>query len=284
MGTAPGTQSPAVEPELFQAVVLAIVQGVTEFLPISSSGHLILVPWLLGWPDHGLTFDVALHLGTALALLGYFWREWLALARAVVGGFARAEARKGPHWRLAWLLLLGGVPAGVIGVLFEDIIERNLRQPILIATLLIVFGLALFVADRLSRRQRGLEEVTFPDALMVGCAQALALLPGVSRSGVTITAGLLLGFDRAAAARFSFLLSAPIVVAAGVYRLRLLLQSPPSGSEALVFLAGIAVAAIVGALTIGFLLRYLQRQSTVVFVWYRLLVGFGVLALALTGR
>ena len=270
--------------DVFRAVVLGVVQGLAEFLPVSSSGHLILVPWLLGWPDHGLTFDLALHVGTAAALLAYFWRDWLTLVRAVLAGLASAEARKDARWRLAWLLVVGSLPAGIVGVVFEETIERNVREPVQIAVLLIVFGLALGAADRWARRERPLEAVGWTDALVVGCAQAVALAPGVSRSGVTITAGLLRGLDRAAAARFSFLLSAPITVAAAAYKLRVLVTAPPTGEQALAFVVGVGVAALVGALTIGLLLRYLQRNSTAVFVWYRLLVGGAVLALALGGR
>ncbi len=272
------------EVSLFQAFVLGVVQGLAEFLPISSSGHLILVPWLLGWPDQSLTFDVALHLGTVLALLGYFWREWVALARAVLAGLASAEARKDRQWALAWMLALGCVPAAIVGALFEEVIERGPRQPVLIALLLIAFGLVLYLADRLSRQARPLAEVGYRDALLIGCAQALALLPGVSRSGITLTAGLVLGLERAAAARFSFLLSAPIVFAAGLYKLRVLVKTPPTGSELLPFAVGIATAAIVGALAIGFLLRYLQRSSTAAFVWYRVVAGLVVLVVAVSPR
>ncbi len=269
---------------MFQAVVLGAVQGLAEFLPISSSGHLILVPWLLGWSDHGLTFDLALHLGTAVALLAYFWRDWFALGRAVLAGLTSAEARNDALGRLAWMLVLGSLPAGLIGILFEEVIERNVRQPIQIAVLLIVFGLALGAADRWARRERSLDAVRWGDALIVGCAQAIALAPGVSRSGVTMTAGLLLGLERAAAARFSFLLSAPITVAAALYKLRVLVAAPPTGDEALALVVGVGVAALVGALAINLLLRYLQRKSTAVFVWYRLAAGLAVLAVALGGR
>ena len=269
---------------LLQAVVLGIVQGLGEFLPISSSGHLILVPWLAGWPDQTLTFDVALHIGTVLALLGYFWRDWLTLARAVLRGLFSAEARKTASWRLAWLLVVGSIPAAVIGVLFEDVIERNVRAPALVATLLITFGLALLVADRFARRDRDIAEIGLRDAIVVGLAQAVALMPGVSRSGVTMTAGLSLGLDRAAAARFSFLLSAPIVFGAALFKLRDLYRNPPPPSDALIFLVGILVAGVVGALAIGFLLRFLQRNSVAVFVWYRVALGLGVLVLSATGR
>jgi undecaprenyl-diphosphatase len=273
-----------VDVTLFEAIVLGVVQGLAEFLPISSSGHLILVPWLLGWQPHGLTFDLALHLGTSVALLGYFWRDWLQLGRAVVAGLSDAKARASHEWRLAWLIVIGCVPAGLVGVLFEDAIESRLRQPALIATLMIVFALLLLAADRLGRRDRGLPKISLADALVVGCAQVLALAPGVSRSGITMTAGLFQGLDRESAARFSFLLSAPITIAAALYKLRDLVRHPLSGPESVAFLAGTACAAIVGALAIGFLLRYLQHHTVDLFVWYRVTLGVLILALALTGR
>ena len=269
---------------IFEAIVLGVVQGLAEFLPISSSGHLILVPWLLGWEPHGLTFDLALHLGTSVALLTYFWRDWLLLARAVLTGLVDAKARATREWCLAWLIAIGCVPAAIVGVLFEDLIEATLRQPALIALLLIVFGLVLLAADMLGRRARTLDQVTLTDALVIGCAQVLALAPGVSRSGITMTAGLFRGLDRATSARFSFLLSAPITVAAALFKLRVLLKQPLTGAEALAFLVGIATAAVVGALAIGFMLRYLQRQPVNVFVWYRLAAGALVLVLVFVGR
>jgi undecaprenyl-diphosphatase len=269
---------------LIEAIVLGVVQGLAEFLPISSSGHLILVPWLLGWQPHGLTFDLALHLGTSVALLGYFWRDWLVLAQAVLAGLGSAKARASVEWRLAWLIVIGCLPAGIVGVLFEDVIESAFRNPAMIAVLLIVFALVLLAADRLSRRERPLEQITLVDALVIGFAQVLALMPGVSRSGITLTAGLFQGFDRAAAARFSFLLSAPITVAAALYKLRGFVKEPPATSEMLVFGVGVLTAAVVGALAIGFLLRYLQRRPVDLFVWYRVAAGALVLALALLGR
>jgi undecaprenyl-diphosphatase len=266
----------------FQAAVLGVVQGLTEFLPISSSGHLILVPWLLGWNAHSLAFDAALHLGTVMALIAYFWRDWLELLRAVLSGLRHAEARHDPRWRLAWLLVLGSIPAGLIGLALESTIERLVRQPWLIAILMIVFGLVLLVADRLGARQRGIEKIRLSDALIVGLAQVLALAPGVSRSGITITAGLLVGLDRAAAARFSFLLSTPITLAAALFSLRKLV-GPGATGEAGAFVIGIATAAVSGFLAIGFLLRYLQRNSLSAFVWYRLAAGLLVLAIASLG-
>jgi undecaprenyl-diphosphatase len=264
---------------IFEAIVLGVVQGLAEFLPISSSGHLILVPWLLHWPPHGLTFDLALHLGTSIALLGYFWRDWLALGTAVVSGLTDAKARASVEWRLAWLIVIGCIPAGIVGILFEDVIEEMFREPPLIALMLIAFGLVLLVADMVGKRVRELEHVTLVDSVLIGCAQVLALMPGVSRSGITMTAGLFRGLDRGSAARFSFLLSAPITVAAALYKLRVLVKEPLTGNETVAFLVGIVTAAVVGTLAIGFLLRYLQRQPVNVFVWYR--VGAGLLVLVL---
>jgi undecaprenyl-diphosphatase len=273
-----------VEITLFQAVVLGVVQGLSEFLPISSSGHLILVPWLFGWPEHSLTFDLALHLGTSAALLAYFWRDWVSLGQTVVIGLGDAKRRASPEWALAWLIVLGCIPAGLLGILFEDLVESQLRQPLVIGVLLIVFGALLYLADRLSAHRRSLTDVRVVDTLFIGCAQALALAPGVSRSGVTMTAGLFRGLTREGAARFSFLLSAPITIAAALYKLRVLMKAPPNESEAVIFVVGIVTAGVVGALAIGFMLRYLQRQSVAVFFWYRLVLGLVVIALALAGH
>lgn len=269
---------------LLEAIVLGVVQALAEFLPISSSGHLILVPWLIGWQPHGLTFDLALHLGTSIALLGYFWRDWYRLIRTVLLGLVVPAARLLPEWKLAWLILLGCLPAGIVGVLFEDMIETAFRDPARIAVLLMVFGLVLLAADRLGRKNRGLTSISLADALVIGCAQVLALMPGVSRSGITLTAGLFRGLERAAAARFSFLLSAPITIAAALYKLRHLFREPPAASDLFAFAVGVVVAAIVGAFAIGLLLRYLQRQPVDVFVWYRVVAGLLVLALVLVGR
>ena len=269
--------------DAFQAAVLGLVQGLTEFLPISSSGHLILVPWLLGWEPHSLAFDAALHLGTMIALLAYFWRDWLRLARAVLAGVVNAEARRDPDWRLAGLLLLGSIPAGVIGFVLESTIERLVRQPWSIALLLAMFGLLLWYADRAGRQHRDLEKVGVRDALVIGLAQVLALAPGVSRSGITMTAGLLLGLNRAAAARFSFLLSTPITLVAALYSLRKLVGPGADSTGLGVFLVGVVSAAIFGLLAIGFLLRFIQRNSLTVFVGYRLGLAALVLAVQVLG-
>jgi undecaprenyl-diphosphatase len=263
--------------DLLQAAVLGVVQGLSEFLPISSSGHLIMVPYLFGWPPHSQAFDLALHLGTLLALVWYFWADWLRLIRGFCLGVVSVDTRqRDPAWRMAVLVLLGSIPAGLIGVVAEKPIETLLRSPVLNAVLLIVFGLVLFVVDRLASLKRSMDDLRWLDALTMGLAQALALMPGVSRSGITITAGLIRGLDRPTAARFSFLLSGPIIAAAAVFKLR---EGIPA-SEVGAALVGTACSAIVGFIAIGFLLRYLQRNSLAIFVVYRVLFGLLVIGVA----
>lgn len=256
------------------AVTLGIVQGLGEFLPISSSAHLILTPWFLGWPDPGLTFDVALHVGTLIAVVAYFWRDLLKLVLA-------APRPRTPDGRLAWMLLLGAIPGGIAGVLFDDMAEQAFRNPALIAFTLSAMGLALYAADRWGRRERDLHEIGAADVLLIGAAQALAIVPGVSRSGITIAVARWRGIERAAAARFSFLLGTPLIAGAALFKLRHLLDMP--GGLTGPFLAGIAAAALVGALCIAFLLRYLQRAGLTVFVVYRLLLAGLVVATLLLG-
>jgi undecaprenyl-diphosphatase len=258
-------------------VVLGIVQGLTEFLPVSSSGHLIMVPFLLGWSEHSQAFDLALHVGTLVALFWYFWRDWVDLARAFFQGLASEQVRReDKSWRMAWLIVLGCLPAGVAGIILEKPIEELLRGSVINAVLLITFGALLLVADRVGSQRRSLVHLTWRDAFLIGAAQVLALMPGVSRSGITMTAGLFRDLDRAAAARFSFLLSGPITLAAAVYKLR---EGVPA-SEIQVVVIGAIVSAVTGWLAIGFLLRYLQRNSMMVFVVYRFLFGAAVLLVA----
>src|SRR6476659_2939937 len=200
---------------LLQAAVLGAVQGLTEFLPISSSGHLIMVPYLLGWPEHSQAFDLALHLGTLIALLWYFWADWLQLIRGFFAGLVSAQARRNdPSWRMSLLVLLGSVPAGLVGIVAEKPVEQLLRSALINAVLLIVFGLLLYVVDRIATLKRSMDELRWMDALTMGLAQILALAPGVSRSGITLSAGLLRGLDRPTAAHFSFLMSGPIITGA----------------------------------------------------------------------
>lgn len=265
---------------VWQALVLGIVQGLTEFLPISSSAHLILVPWLLGWPEPGLAFNVALHLGTLTAVLAYFWRDLVTIARAWLTGLVQWRPFGSPEARLGWAVLVGSVPAGVAGILFNDVIDQFFHSGgggavaiALTAVLLVCLGVALWLAERVGRRSRSLSDLGLRDGILVGVAQALALLPGVSRSGSTITAGLFLDFQRAAAARFSFILGIPAIVGAGMLETMHLLRTGLPASERTLFLVGMAASAVTGFLAIAFLLRFLQRRSTAVFVLYRFLLG-----------
>lgn len=258
-----------------QAVVLSLVQAVTEFLPISSSGHLILVPWLLGWPDQGLSFDIATNTGTLLAVLVYFRDDLRQLIRDFFTG-QRGSEDFDPR-TLGWGLVLGTIPAGIVGLLFHDWLAAHVRKPLVIAVTTIVFGLILGLADRISTRRRELVLLTLRDALIIGCAQALALVPGTSRSGITITAALLLGFTRSSSARFSFLLSIPVgILAAGLDVLKYWKHGLPPG-EVTPMLLGIGVSAVAGYFVIGWLLTWIRSQSLNVFVVYRLVLGACIL-------
>ena len=248
------------------AVVLGLIQALGEFLPISSSAHLVLVPKLLGWNYQGLQVDVALHWGTLLAVCAYFWKDWLKLAQA---GLSAPRTGEG---RMFWALLAATVPGGLAGLLCERWVEAYLHSSALIAGNLMLFGAILWAADRFGGRSRALAEMNLRSALFVGCAQALAIVPGVSRSGITITAGLLLGLRREDAARFSFLLSVPIIVAAGLHEVR---HAPAAMGGP--FWLSILVTAAAGLAVIGFLLAYLRRHGVGVFVVYRLLLGLAVL-------
>ncbi len=273
-----------------QAVVLGLVQGLTEFIPISSSAHLIIVPWLLGWPDPGLTFDVALHLGTLAALLAYFWGDWVSLLAGLLESLAGRGRARHQSQSLLWFILVGSVPGGIAGVLGDKYIERFFHQPssphqatpmLAIAGLMAALGLALWVGERHARHRRLLADLTWKDAVLIGLAQALALLPGVSRSGSTITAGLLLGLRREAAARFSFLLATPIVAGAGLKKLLDVIRDSSSAPPGLATAVGFLVAAASGYLCIKYLLLYLQRRTTYIFVFYRLALGAFLIVLSL---
>ncbi|MBX7110864.1 MAG: undecaprenyl-diphosphatase UppP [Dehalococcoidia bacterium] len=268
--------------DYLRAAVLGLVQALTEFLPISSSGHLVLAGHILGERANSLTFDVGLHVGTLIAVLAYFWREWVAI---VFGGL-RDILRHGPridrwqpHSRLGLWIVLGTLPAVVLGALFDNAIEEHLRQAWLVASLLIVFALVLEVADRAAARRYDLEAVGPANALAIGLAQAVALVPGVSRSGATISAARGLGFDRAVAARFSFLLSAPAVLGAATLKLTDAVRGTEDVSWGPMAL-GALVSAVAGAAVIHWLLGYLQSHGLRPFVWYRLAAGVAVLAVA----
>jgi undecaprenyl-diphosphatase len=278
---------------VLQAILIGILQGLTEFIPISSSAHLELAPWIAGWESDGLigslAFDVFLHLGTLTALLGYFWRDWVRLAHAFVASIRERSIAADADRRLAWLLIAATVPAAIIGFVGEDLIDEVLHGGsdevrLAIAGFLVLGAVGLLLADRYGSRRRDLRELTAPTALTIGFSQALALLPGISRSGATITAGLALGLDREAAARFSFLLATPITLGAGLYGSRNLVSEPHPGTEWLAIAAGFLAAAIFGMLAIGFLLAWLRRRSVAIFGVYRFVFAAVVVALVLAGR
>lgn len=268
---------------LLHALILGALQGFTEVLPISSSAHLILVPWLLGWPESGLTFDVALHLGTFLALALYFRRDIVDMTVSTIDALNHRSLDT-PARRLPFLVVASAVPAALVGKLFETQIEELFRSRLLlIGMFLIVFGVGLGLADLFGRKRRSVAELTLAGAITIGLFQCLALIPGVSRSGITITAGLMLGFNRVGAARFSFLMSLPIVAGAALFKMLHLLDQGIPAEEALPLVVGIVSSAITGYLSIAFLLRFVQKRSIAPFVWYRLIAGGAVVAAILIG-
>jgi len=249
------------------AIVLAIVQGLSEFLPISSSGHLILVPSLLGWPDQGLAFDVSLHLGTLVAVVGYFRVQLLQMARAWFSSLTgRGLTADG---RLAWCVILGTIPVGLVGLAFGDYIERVLRDPRFVAATLAGFGILMWLADRLGAQRRDEYSVGWRDAFLIGWAQALALMPGTSRSGVTMTVARALGLTRVGAARFSFLLAVPGIAMAGGWEFLKLVTGPGNGAEWPMMGLGFVVSAVAGYLCIDVLLKFLGRFGLLSFAIYR---------------
>ena len=249
----------------FQALVLGIVQGLTELLPISSSAHLALTPWLLGWRDHGLAFDVALHLGTLIAIVWYFSEEWARLVRAALSLLRKRRADTPEEQRVIFLAI-ATVPAGIAGLLLEDAAETIFRNPTLIATNMVVMGTILWAVDRYRPRQRGMESMHWHDALTVGVVQVAALVPGVSRSGCTITAGRALALSRESAAVFSFLLSMPITLAAIVFKMP---DAVRQAENLVPLLIGVAAAAVSSWVAIAVLLRYVARHSYGIFAAYR---------------
>jgi undecaprenyl-diphosphatase len=278
---------------VIHAALIGLLQGLTEFIPISSSAHLELAPWIAGWETDGLigslAFDVFLHLGTLVALLVYFFRDWLRYIGAWVASVRERRIGEDPDRRIAWLLIGATIPAGIIGFALEGFIEESLHGDndgarLAIAAFLVVGATALYLADRLGTRRRELDDLTAPTALTIGFSQALALLPGISRSGATITAGLALGLTREAAARFSFLLATPITLGAGLYGSRRLFDEPLSGNEWLAVGVGFVVAALAGLLAIGFLLAWLRRRSVAVFSLYRVAFAAVIVVLVLIGR
>jgi undecaprenyl-diphosphatase len=270
---------------LLQVVILAIIQGLTEFLPVSSSAHLALAPMLFGWKDQGLDFDAVLHVGTTISVLLYFFRDWLQIAANGLGWrgarFKSDSALDRNPWML-WWLVLATIPAGIAGLLLKDAVETTFRSPYVMGSMLIVVALVMWLAEKRATQKRGIGEMTLTDCLVIGCAQVLALVPGTSRSGITMTVGLARDLDRATAARFSFLLSTPIVVPAALKGVVDLWKHGGLGSGSLpIVLLGIGVSALTGCLVIAFLLRFLRTNTFLPFVIYRVIFGIIVIALAI---
>lgn len=257
----------------FQALVLGAVQGLTEFLPVSSSAHLVIIPWLFGWNDQGLTFDVALHMGTLLALLLYYWRDWLDM------GVSLADGRPLPR-RLLLLLVVASAPGAVAGLLFEKQAETIFRSPGLIAITLALLGIALWAADVYGGKERRIEDLGLVDALLIGLSQAFAIIPGVSRSGATMTTARILGIDRPDAANFSFLMATPIIAGAGMIEVHKLLRSGLSAQVGWGFLS----SAVFGLIAIAGLLRFLRTRTYRPFAIYRIVLAAIILATALARR
>ena len=266
---------------IFHAVVLGIIQALTEFIPVSSTAHLILVPWLLHWDDGGLLFDVALHAGTLVAVLIYFWKDWVQIIGAGIGfnWGSDPQLRKNPG--LLWLLAAASIPIGIVGLLFDKQADTTWRQPYLIGAMLIVVGVVIWIAERRRIGEKSMERISWADGIVVGVAQAFAVVPGVSRSGSTISAGLFRGMNRETAARFSFLLSTPAIAAAVAKKAWDIHKEGFVPAEMkLPMLVGIAVSGILGAIVIAFFLRYLRHRSLMPFVYYRIIFGIIVIALA----
>jgi undecaprenyl-diphosphatase len=262
--------------------VLGLVQGLTEFLPISSSAHLAIIPRFLGWDDPGAAYTAVVQIGTELAVVLYFWKDIWRIGTGWLRGLVSAEARTLPEWRMGWFVIVGSMPIVIAGLALESVIDREFRNLWVIATMLVVLGVVLGVAERVGRRTRPIEEQTWTHAVALGLAQAAAVVPGVSRSGATISMGLLLGYERAAATRFAFLLAIPAVVGAGLYKLK----DVPGGDNAYGVgptIVGTVVSFVVGLAVIHWLLQYVSKHSYAPFVVYRIVLGTLVLALLAFG-
>jgi undecaprenyl-diphosphatase len=254
--------------DILQAIIYGVVQGLGEFLPISSTAHITLLPWLFGWKDPGLTFDVALHIGTLFAVIIYFWKDWIRLIKA---GITNIKSNDG---KLFWFIVIACIPGGIIGVLFHDQVETIFRNPALIGMMLIAMGLVLYIADRVGQKTYDLENVGLLRSLLIGVSQGLAVIPGVSRSGITMATGRFFGLTREGAARFTFLLSTPFIFLSGVYEAR---NFNNLNIEILPFAIAIVTSAVVGILSIQFLLSYIKNRGFGIFVIYRIIVGIAVI-------
>ena len=266
---------------IYQAVVLAIVQALTEFIPISSTAHLVLIPWLFGWKDGGLTFDVALHAGTLAAVIIYFFRDWVQIIGQAFGLNIGGDPDLKQNRNLLWLLAVASIPIGIIGYLFDKQADTTWRQPYVIGTMLIVVGIVMWMAERQRTGSKSMSTIQMSDGIAVGLAQAVSVIPGTSRSGATISAGLFRSMNRETAARFSFLLSTPAIAAAVAKKGWDIHKEGgiPADMKAPI-VVGIVVSGLLGAIVIAFFLRYLRRSSLMPFVYYRIVFGIIVIALA----
>ena len=268
--------------ELLRSVVLGLIQGLTEFLPISSSAHLAIFPQLFGWGDPGAAYTAVIQIGTELAVVLYFWRDIWTIGSGWVRGVFSAEARRAPEWQMGWFIIIGSLPIVILGLLLEDLIDREFRSLLVIATTLVVLGVVLGISEKVGRKNRPIEQLTMRHAVMLGAAQAAALVPGVSRSGATISMGLFLGYERRAATRYAFLLAIPAVVGAGVYKLK----DIPGAENAYgtgPTIVGTVVSFVVGLAVIHWLLRYVSTRSYAPFVVYRIVLGLAVMGLLAAG-
>jgi undecaprenyl-diphosphatase len=268
--------------DFLRAVVLGLLQGLTEFLPISSSAHLAIFPAFFGWDDPGAAFTAVIQIGTELAVVIYFWRDIVTIAGGWLRGLANSELRDTLEWRMGWFVIVGSLPIVILGVLFQDTIKHEFRRVALIAIALVVFGAILGFAERWGLKNRPIEKLTMRDAVLFGLAQSCALFPGVSRSGGTISMGLLLGYERRAATRYAFLLAIPAVLGAGIYNLKDIPNQPNAYGVGPTVVATI-ISFVVGLAVIRWLLEYVSRKSYAPFVAYRITLGIFVLVLVASG-
>lgn len=266
---------------LYQAIILAVVQGLTEFLPVSSTAHLAIIPQLLHWKDPGLAFDIALHVGTLAAILIFFFRDWVKIVLTGIGIPFEMGPNDENSGALLWYLIIGTIPVGIAGLIFKKQAEGPWRNLVVMGVMLVVVGILMYFGDKWGREKRGLNQITWADAMWIGVSQALAIVPGTSRSGITITTGRFRSMSREAAARFSFLLSTPaIAAAAGKDFLDLRKEGGIPPGMGMAYVTGIVVSAIVGIFVIAFFLKYLKQNTLALFVWYRIIFGIIVIALA----
>jgi undecaprenyl-diphosphatase len=256
--------------DFIQSLVLGAVQGVTEFFPISSTAHLALLPWFFSWKDQGLPFNVALHVGSLIAILFYFWRDWALIISDFLKSVAERSFEGRPSGKIGMFLLIGTIPGALSGFLFEERAAGILRHPLSIAFTLSAFGLLLYISDRFSKRDKSVEDMDLTDCVIIGLSQALAIIPGVSRSGITITGAMFRNFKRDEAARFSFLLAAPLIAGAGIFESRHLAYSDVVSAP---FIAGFIASAVFAFLAIKYLLRFVKKESYTLFVIYRLILA-----------